>query len=160
MDRPTDLQDKAAWCQFGDAQELAFLAETWASNIAVFRNPAKLDDPFAHDLFAVFPADLKSIRTPFATADRYGLDPRFAVTINAKDVQRYSQKQPAMMVLLDVRFPWHQAIHVAQIGHLQAATVNGRAKLHHYLQRVDDKQGNAKSSWVYDCRWFPVLGRA
>ncbi len=160
MEKPADLQDKAAWCQFGDEQELSFLAGTWASNISVFRNPAKLTDPYAHDMYAVFPADLKSIRTPFNTADRYGIDPRFAITLNDKDVQRYSKKVPSMMVLLDVRFPWHQAIHVAQIGHLHAATRNGRAKLHRYQQRVDDTQGNAKASWVYDCRWFPTLGAA
>jgi len=158
MNKPTDLQDKAAWCQYGDQQELAFLADTWASSIAVFRNPAKLTDPYAHDMFAVFPADLKSIRTPFNTADKYGIDPRYAFTINHKDLRRYSDSQPNMMVLLDVRFPWHQAVHVAQIGHLLSATKNGRSKLHYYQQREDDNQGNAKSSWVFDCRWFPELG--
>jgi hypothetical protein len=109
-------------------------------------------------MFAVFPADLKSIHTPFNTAGRYGIDPRYAFTINDKDLRRYSDSQPNMMVLLDVRFPWHQAVHVAQIGHLVSATKNGRSKLHHYQQRQDDSQGNAKASWVFDCRWFPKLG--
>jgi hypothetical protein len=156
-DKPKDLQNKLAWCQYGDKQELEFLADTWDSGIAVFRNPAKLTNPYVHDMYVVFPADLKSIRTPFNTADRYGIDPRYAITINDKDLRRYGEQEPSMMVLLDVRFPWHQAVHVAQIGHLQAATKNGRAKLHNYQQRTADNNGNAKSSWVYDCRWFPIL---
>jgi hypothetical protein len=49
-------------------------------------------------------ADLKTIRTRFKTADRYGLDSKTALTIYKKDVDRYSEKYPNIIGILDIDY--------------------------------------------------------
>ena len=157
MEKPADNQDKLSWCEWGDQQEMSFLARSWSAGIGVFRNPNKAGDRYAHDIFLVVPADLKTICTPFNTADRYGIDPGFAITINDKDIERYRKLGNAMVLILDVSYPHYQATHLAQLGQLIRATEIGKAKRHAYLHRVNDQSGNAKHSWVFDCRWFPKI---
>ncbi|MDO4705225.1 MAG: hypothetical protein Q4A98_03305 [Comamonadaceae bacterium] len=62
-------------------------------------NPAKNMDKTAPDLIidgAI--SDLKTQNTPFFTASRYGLDPRFAVTFNRKDYERYKRIYPSIVI--------------------------------------------------------------
>jgi hypothetical protein len=157
IQQPSDNQDKIAWCAYGEALEKEFLTLSWSAGIGVFRNPAKERDKYAHDMFGVFPVDLKTITKPFETVGTYGFNPDYAVTINNKDLDRYEKTAPTLIVFFDIRFPKYQAIHMAQLGRLLKLKEAGKARQHFYQDRVEDTSGNAKSSWIYDCRWFPIL---
>lgn len=62
-------------------------------------NPAKLLDLTAPDLLVDGRiADLKTQNTPFFTASRYGLDPRFTITFNRKDYERYISLYPDIAI--------------------------------------------------------------
>ena len=151
-------EDKSAWCELGDEQEKAFLIKAFEAGLIVFRNPSKLEDKYAHDMFLGFPCDLKTVRTSFRTADRYGIDPRYAVTLNEKDVDRYSQKYPHIVILFDIKFEnGYEGLHYAALDRILAAIKRGIIKRHEYLARVNDTQGNAKASYVLDARWMPRL---
>lgn len=151
---PSSNEDKEAWCKLGDELEKQFVVRMFDTGLSVFRNPAKATDPFANDVYAVMQADIKSIRTPFRTADRYGIDPEFAITINEKDLKRYKEKYPNIIIFLDIDYPSYKGVRLATLGLLRRFVKMGMAKKHEYLNRQNDTQGNAKASYVFDLRWF------
>jgi hypothetical protein len=58
-------------------------------------NPEKKTNPMVPDLVVNGRiADLKTQNTPFFTSQRYSINPRFAVTFNRKDYERYSAMYP------------------------------------------------------------------
>lgn len=156
MEAPTDNEDKLAWCKHGDELEKQFLLRMFDSGLSIFRNPAKATDPYTHDVYAVLQADIKSIGTPFRTADRYGIEPKYAVTINEKDIKRYQEKYPNIMIFLDINYPEHdvQTVRMVTLSTLKKFIKLEWAKKHEYINRRDDTQGNAKASYVFDLRWF------
>ena len=163
-----NTEDKVAWCGAAEVQERAFaVGRLFTLGLSGAINTAKRHDPFTHDLFVNFPADLKSVRTPlFKARELYGIDPQFAVTFNLKDGERYASQYPNIVVVFDV--DWKETskeiggtvfsvdpMHVTYAGFLDdirsAITADGGKRID-YSRRVDDTAGNAKSSWVFDIR--------
>ena len=155
--RPESNEDKAAWCEYGDKTEVEFVSKMLASKCSVFMNPAKEENKFTHDFFIVMPSDLKTIRTRFRTADRYGIPSHSAITLNKKDVDRYSDKYPHIIIIFDVKYEDFSRVCYAPIRDIKKAIRRGVAKLHTYTNRVNDTQGNAKESWVLDSMWFKEI---
>lgn len=155
----TDNEDKSYWCQLGEQAEQRFTAPL-IGGCSVFMNPAKAENKFTHDFFIVMPCDLKTIRTRFNTADRYGIDSKTAFTINKKDIDRYSEKYPNIIVILDIDYGDFKTIRYASLSDLKKAIKHKYAKLHEYKNRVDDVQGNAKQSYVMNALWFNQFGGA
>jgi hypothetical protein len=154
MNTPQSNEDKLAWCEHGDSMEKKFVIKSMDSGLSIFRNPAKKKDPYVHDIFAVIQSDIKSIKTPFNTAHRYGIDSEYAITINEKDVVRYNSLYPNIMLLLDIEYPKYKGVRLASLYRINRLIEMDRAKKHTYLNRVDDKSGNAKASYIFDYRWF------
>jgi hypothetical protein len=153
-------ENKAAYCELGEKTERQFLVNSLSEGIGFTNNPSKAENKYTHDLFALLPCDLKTQFTPFRTADRYGIDSDYAVTINEKDLIRYGKLYPHIVIVLDIQFPHYRATHYAPLFVLRQIVKNGKAKRHEYEKRVNDTQGNAKASYVFDLRWFPRIGEA
>lgn len=171
---PTDTEDKIAWCRDAEGDEKAFaVGRLFTLGLGGYINVAKRSDPFTHDLFINFPADLKSVRTPlFKSRELYGIDPQYAVTFNVKDAQRYAKLYPNIVVVFDVNWsvtsmeiggreysvePMH-ATYAGFLEDIRAAVVAAGSKTHSYQRRVDDTKGNAKASYVFDVRRLHKLG--
>ncbi len=155
MNTPQSNEDKLAWCEHGDSMEKRFVIKSMDSGISIFRNPAKKNDPYVHDIYAVFQSDIKSIKTPFNKARQYfGLDPDYAISINVKDIDRYNSLYPNILLLLDIEYPKYKGVRLASLSRINWLVAHDRAKKHIYNNRTDDKNGNAKDSYVFDCRWF------
>jgi len=140
-----------------------------------FMNLEKKKNIYAHDMFSVFPSDLKTVRTPFFKAlEKFGIDPQFAVTINLKDMQRYKELYPNIVVVFDVLWDEKickklidgveysvQPMHKTYAGFIQdirtAVVMCGNNKVE-YQGRVNDTNGNAKASYVFDVRKLQELG--
>lgn len=170
-----DTEDKLAWCEAGEAKELPFVAETLMRiGLGAMINPAKRENKYSHDAFAVLPMDVKSVETPlFVAKQRYNIDPQYAVTFNEKDLNRYESYYPKLIVMFHVR--WAQTemelggriysvepmngIWYAPVEMIRRFVNTGRAKVIEYKNRVNDTKGNAKSSFVFDVRWFYELAR-
>lgn len=172
-----DTEDKLAWCkQYGVKAELAFAAGRMLDvGLATYVNPLKNRDVFTHDLFTIFPSDLKTVRTPlFKAKELYGLDPQYTVTFNHKDAVRYRDIYPNIVVIFDVR--WDEAnckkqigsdhyqvhpMHVTYAGFLSdirnAIKASGNKQIE-YARRRDDSSGNAKASYVFDIRHLHKIG--
>ena len=152
-----DNQDKKSWCDYGDDCEKQFLVKSFDTGLSFFRNPAKTENKYTHDYFGVFPVDLKTIRTRFNTADRYGISPSHAVTINRKDLKRYEDLYPNIILILDIDFGDVKTVRFVSVQTLIKFIKSKKSKEHFYQQRENDTAGNAKSSFVFDCRWFDEL---
>jgi hypothetical protein len=150
-------QNKQAYCQLGEQTEKQFLLNSFGTGVSFAMNPAKHENKYTHDLFAMMPCDLKTQFTPFRTAGKYGIDSEFAVTINEKDLVRYGKLYPHIIVVIDVQFPNYKATHYAPLFLLRELVKNKKAKRHEYQERVNDTAGNAKASYVFDVRWFPLI---
>lgn len=167
-------EDKQAWCDAAEAQERAFAVNRlFDLGLSGAVNVAKRADPFTHDLFINFQADLKSVRTPlFMAKDLYGIDPQYAVTFNIKDGNRYAKLYPNIVVVFDVNWAETEKelgekvyrvnkMHETYAGFLddirRAIMLDGSKRIE-YHRRTEDTQGNARSSWVFDVRRLHKLG--
>lgn len=153
-----DPQDKKAWCERGGEQERAFAGPLLPRGGAVMLNPAKAEDKYSHDLYVTLPGDYKKISTRFQKAEElYGIPSRSAITLNCKDVDRYTAKYPNILIVFDVDYGDYKRLCYATLGEIRKAIKYEKAKRHTYKDRQDDTQGNAKDSWVLDAEWFQEL---
>lgn len=165
-----DTEDKLAWCEkFGGETEFVFASKRMHEiGLPTFVNPAKNQDKYTHDLYTIFPADLKTVRTPlFKSLELFGIDSQYAVTFNVKDGTRYAKLYPNIVVIFDVEWktqcsmiigsknyqvqPMHQT-HAGFLQDIRNAIIKSGNKKIKYSRRVDDESGNAKESFVFDVR--------
>jgi hypothetical protein len=145
-----DLEDKLAWCEAGAAAEGDFVAQANIVGWGVSLNPAKHEDKFTHDFMGYVPMDLKSIRTQWRESERlFGIPSEYAISVNVKDLVRYRDKYPNIVIILDVAWSGKYMLTIPRARTLYQA---GKAKRHEYQGRVDDTVGNAKDSLVFDLR--------
>lgn len=149
-------EDKQAWCEAGQQAEVRFAGPLF-SGVSILQNPAKSLDKYTHDFYMMVPSDLKTIRTRFNTADRYGIQAATAFTLNKKDVDRYKEKYPHIIIIFDIDYGDYKTLRYAPLREIQRAIFYDKAKLHTYIHRVGDTAGNAKESWVMDSKWFREL---
>ena len=84
----------------------------------------------------------------------FGIPHPYAISINEKDLTRYINLYPNIILILDIQFERVQAVKWVDVKRLARLAEKGIAKRHAYKNRVEDKKGNAKVSYVYDMRWF------
>jgi hypothetical protein len=168
-------EDKLAWCAYGEETEHVFSQQRlFDLGLAGHVNLEKKTNPYTHDLFVQFPVDLKTVTTPlFMAREMYDLDPQYTVTINHKDVTRYKQLYPNILIMFDVN--WKElskeingnVYTVAPMATTVAGFVSdvrravqkcGNKKIT-YKNRIDDNSGNAKESWVFDIRHLHQISK-
>lgn len=153
-----DLQDKQSWCELGELEEGNFLKSQDFHLVNVLPNVAKANDKFTHDMRISFPSDLKTIRTKWRLSqEMFDIDPKYAISLNKKDIVRYQQLYPNIIIVFDIEITDYKEVHWSDLTRITRLITRGLAKEHTYKQRVDDSSGNAKSSYIFDCRWFPIL---
>lgn len=169
-----NTEDKGWWCHHGEKLEETFVEICKSKlGINVFINPEKATNRYAHDLIFVDKngveriADLKTQNTPFFTAARYDIDPRYAVTFNRKDYERYKSLYPEIVIFYWI--DWKQlewrgnkieylgGIYVLPFPTMMKKIESGQIPEHSYIFRRNDTAGNAKSSFVFDLHDFQCL---
>ena len=165
-----DTEDRAYWYGLGCREEADFCAGlAIQAGLTVRVNPAKAQNPKVIDLIRTWPdgregyADLKTQRTPFFTARRYGHDPALTVTFNLKDLRHYERLYPQADIIYHVcwtqteltlrsgevlRVPVVEGVWLTSVGQIRALIDAGRAPIHAYQHRVNDHQGNARDSYL------------
>ena len=165
---PHDTEDRGWWYIHGENLEEKFVRLCQKHfNFEAIINPAKNMDRAAPDLIidgAV--SDLKTQNTPFFTAGRYGIAPRFAVTFNRKDYERYKRLYPDIVIYFWI--DWKQTswknIQVDYLGgiyrlpfHKVASIIESPAPEHFYMRRQAPGDVNAKSSFLIDIHRFEKI---
>ena len=170
-----NTEDKLSWCEeFGEEKETNFLLQRNFAGTTLWINPDKVNNKYANDFVVHFPSDLKTVRTPlFMANEMYGIDPQYAVTFNVKDGKRYAELYPNIIVVFDIRWeePKNQMdikgnlyrvepMELVVAGFLKdiknAILASDTQKIG-YKRRVNDTQGNAKESFVFDARHLQQL---
>ena len=150
--------DKQKWCEHGRELEDEFVLRQRFVDVLIGINPDKNSNPFTYDMRIDLPCDLKSTKTPWRKAqEMFGIDPRYAVSINQKDLRRYARLYPNIVIVFDVDYPDYKATHWATLDMFRIMLEGGDMALHQYGARVDDTQGNAKASYVFDVSKLPRL---
>lgn len=163
-----NTEDKQWWLIHGENLEHSFIKLcNERLGIEAQINPVKNSDPTAPDLIVNgLVSDLKVQNTPFFTSSRYNLDPRYTITFNRKDYDRYSALYPniGIYIWLDwkqLSFRGNTIDHYSGIFFLPfkdvAQLINRPAPEHSYHRRTNDTQGNAKSSFLLDIREFQPI---
>ena len=165
---PHDTEDRGWWYLHGEALENKFVnlcQSKFKLNAQI--NPEKQHNRYAPDLLVDGKiADLKTQNTPFFSASRYKIEPRYAVTFNRKDYERYKKLYPQIVIYFWL--DWTQT--VSKWGSVEyyggffylpfsdlAALIEAGAAEHHYIHRKHPDDMNAKSSFVLDIRKFKAL---
>jgi hypothetical protein len=147
-------EDKVAWCRIGEDRERGFLTRRFRG-CEFTLNPEKVVNKYAHDLLVSQPCDLKSITTRFRMAESlYGVPSRSAVTINRKDLRRYADLYPNIVIVLDIDYGDFRRTCMTTLFQMRSLIEQGKAHLHQYKDRIDDTHGNAKESYVVDSMLF------
>ena len=150
-----DTEDKKSWCEAGSLAEKDFVATNKLEGWGISMNPTKHKDPYTHDFMGIVPMDLKSIREPWRKSQElFGIPSKYAVSINKKDIVRYANLYPNIIVLLDVEWA---GVYMLTMSRAKSLISNGKAKKHDYKNRRHDKQGNAKTSYIFDIRELDEL---
>ena len=166
---PHSTEDKNWWLLHGVGLENRFVLickEKLKLDASI--NPEKKFNPYAPDLIVSGKiADLKTQNTPFFSARRYQIDPRFSVTFNRKDYERYKTLYPDINIYFWVdwtqtewngnRVEYLGGIFTLPFSSIQEMIEQGKAPEHFYKHRVNDTGGNAKSSFLLDIRNFEKL---
>jgi hypothetical protein len=172
MDRnnlvPHNTEDRHWWYKHGENLEKSFsefCIEKLSLNIVI--NPEKITNPTVPDLlFENKLADLKTQNVPFFMSTKYGMDPRFTVTFNRKDYNRYSKLYPDIDIFFWVN--WTQTswkdksveflygIYKINFQDLKKIIDDGSPE-HYYKHRMNDGNLNAKSSFLLDIRKFELI---
>lgn len=165
---PHNTEDKGWWYQHGERLEVTF-AHLCRERLKIDAhiNPEKERDRTVPDLVVEgVLADLKTQNTPFFTARKYRIDPRFAVTFNRKDYERYKALYPQIVIYfwLDWKQTEWRESRVEYLGGFfrlpfseVAALIEGGAPEHYYIHRQNPGDRNAKSSFLLDIRRFEQL---
>ena len=151
IQKPRDPQDKKAYVKWGGAQESPFTKRDAVKGWQFEMNPEKAHNPYAHDMFARVQIDLKTMDTQWKQSQRmFGIPSKWAVSINTKDFVKYAREYPNIIIVLDVR--WLNAVYTITLDRARYLIGWSRAKRHFYKNRVDDEDGNAEDSFVFDLR--------
>ncbi len=162
-----DLQNKGEWCLHGASIEKTFV-QMFGEKLDVIINPEKRNSPYVLDLLNIkhnIFSDLKTQNTPFFKSEKkYGINPQFAVTFNEKDVTRYRNylEEGLNEIFIYFWIDWvpirwemgKQSISVEPMKGVWGIRFTNILKIlnesptHDYLQRKDDKIGNAKQSYI------------
>lgn len=164
MKRPEDTEDKAAWCAWGEEQELLFLSQQWRffdGREPFSENPDKLHDKRAIDfVYRDGLADLKCQDTPFFMARKhYDVDPQFAASFNDKDLEHYAGARPIVIFWLrwkdklegyGIRVRPMEGVFILDYEELDVAAAE--TVPHVYERRRNDMLGNGKASYVINVK--------
>lgn len=165
---PHHTEDKNWWYLHGEKLEESFVSLCQVNlNLDAKINPEKANDKTVPDLVVEGKlADLKTQNTPFFTSQRYGLDPRFTVTFNRKDYERYKQQYPDIQIYFWIDWKqteskWGVVDYYGGFFRLAfrdvAKIIESGAPEHHYIHRKFPGDRNAKSSFLLDIRKFDAI---
>jgi len=153
-----NLEDKKSWCEAGFLAEQDFVATNKLIGWGISMNPNKHADPYTHDFVGMIPVDLKSIRKSWRKSlELFGIPSMYAISINTKDLIRYTNLYPNIIVLLDVEW---SGVYMLTMPRAKALVTSGKAVKHEYKNRKDDENGNAKTSYIFDLRDLDKLKEA
>ena len=184
-----DTEDKDWWLAFGESKERAFLEFCKKKDLlqGIAPNPEREEKGrkgAPEFIYQGCHLDLKVQRQPFFESQkRFGIPPRYAVTLNWRDVNDVRVKYPECLVVYWVSWAAVQYVKKQERKTMPPRTIveiaidplHGvwqmepslmfqleddaikKGNHHWYTRRFGDKKGNAPSSYVIDIRQLELV---
>lgn len=166
-----ETENKSDWCNEGRTVEEHFV-HLYGDLLRVAINPGKDESVYVPDLIWHGKrdriAELKSRQTPFFVSQiLYGIPSQQAVTINQNDIESYRNNYPRLPIYFWVDWTtldWKDVTGVVSpmtgvwgINLTDLLPLCTPQRLHSYKRRVNDTNGNAKTSYVVDLADMKLL---
>jgi hypothetical protein len=173
--KPSSNEARSEWYSFGEKKEIEFvnIIQPWAG-LSAWRfsiNPRKRYVKWALDIVDKLghEYDLKYQNRPFFKAGvLFGIHPQFAFAFNEKDYIRYQEEAPNCRIIAWLEWPASvledslefgqeliypmRGVWILEFKEIAFSIKSGGAPRHEYKNRINDKIGNAKSSFILDLR--------
>ena len=166
----TDTEKREDWYKKADKWEMEFV-EKYGEKFDIIINPAKTKYKTAPDLYILSTsqaADLKILNVPFFKSESiYNIPPQYCWTFNPSDLFEYSVKHSDSFGIFiwknfeeSSRYGNHvkeeEALYYLPLFKIKKMTVHNN-KIHHYIRRMNDTNGNSFGSYGLDLREFQKI---
>jgi|TARA_R100000482_G_scaffold122173_1_gene69275 hypothetical protein len=163
-------EKRSEYYKMADTWEKDFL-DKYGEQLGLIPNPSKQEFKHAPDLYMLddcVSADLKSLQIPFYKSEKiYGIPPQHCWTFNPSDLFEYSVKYSDNFGL----YIWKRFEDSEKYGHKVSKEeavyytplfsikkiVRKANKIHHYIRRMNDTNGNSYGSHGVDLRLLEKL---
>jgi len=158
-------ENRKVWYNKADNWELDFINK-YGEKYGLIINPSKEISKYAPDLFILkssISADLKMLNVPFYKSDEiYNIPAQYCWTFNPSDLFEYSTKYSDNFGI----FVWkkfkqslkynknineEESIYYITLFELKKL-IQKQGKIHHYIRRMNDTNGNSYGSFGIDLR--------
>lgn len=160
-----DTENRNKWYNYAEIWEKEFI-EKYGERLELILNPSKEINKTAPDLYSLSnyrSADLKVMNIPFYKSQGiFGIPPQHCWTFNYSDLCEYAIKYSDSFGIFiwkrfqkdtqfGVEIQEEEAVYVTNLYTLKRVITNS-GKLHHYIRRVNDNNGNSYASYGVDLR--------
>lgn len=160
-----NTEKREDWYANADNWEVDFVNK-FKDKFSVIINPSKEVDKFSPDLYMLKSyesADLKVLREPFYTSKKvYGINPQDCWTFNPSDFFDYSIKHSDKFGIFiwkrflksekfGVKIESEESVYYVSLFKLKSIIIK-HGKIHHYIRRMNDTNGNSYGSYGIDLR--------
>jgi|DEB0MinimDraft_6_1074348.scaffolds.fasta_scaffold102913_1 hypothetical protein len=158
-------EDRAQYYKWADEWEEDFVLK-YGAQFNIIINPAKAKAKTAPDLYMLkkhTSADLKSLQKPFyKSQQKWGIPAQHSWQINWSDLFEYSLKHPDQFGIFiwkrfkdsekyGVKVYAEEAVYYTSLFLLKSIVARS-GKLHKYIRRRNDTNGNSIDSFIVDLR--------
>jgi len=158
-------EDRNEWYKKADNWEAEFVKK-YGNSLSVIINPSKSVSKFAPDLFLLersVSGDLKILREPFYKSEQiYRIPPQHCWTFNPSDLFEYSTKYSDNFCIyiwkmfqessrFNIKVEREEAVYYVSLYDLKKLIMSD-GKIHHYIRRMNDTNGNSYGSYGIDLR--------
>lgn len=166
-----NTEDRKLYYAMAEEWELDFVAK-YGEKYGVIINPSKSTDKTAPDLYILktsVSADLKHLAKPFYKAkDNFGIDAQYCWTLNPSDIFEYSVKYSDNFGIFiwklftdsfeyGVQIKDDISVYYTSLFELKHIVMKD-GKIHHYIRRMNDTNGNSYGSYGIDLRRLHKIG--
>ena len=164
-----NTEDRGEWYEKGEKIERQFI-DKYGDELSLIINPSKDKCKMAPDLYNLEKSeagDLKYLGQPFYKAmDKFEIPPEYCWTLNVGDIvnyavtrsdrfeiyiwQNFAQSKRYGVEIEPVERVWHCDLHLLK-------GIIGRSKIHEYIRRTNDTNGNAYASHTIDLRELRIV---
>ncbi len=160
-----ETENREVWYNNADNWEIDFVAK-YGEKYGVIINPSKSLSKYAPDLFILktsVSGDLKMLREPFYTSQQiYNIPPQHCWTFNPSDLFEYTTKYSddfgifiwkvfAKSSGYSVDIIAEESIYYVSLFELKRI-LRKSGKIHNYIRRMNDTNGNSYGSYGIDLR--------
>lgn len=160
-----DTEKREGWYKNADNWEIDFVKK-YGNRFDVIINPSKNISKYAPDLFILktsVSGDLKILKEPFYKSQNiYGIPPDYCWTFNPSDLFEYTTKycdnfgifiwkQFEKSTKYNIDIDKDESVYYVTLFDLKKIIIKS-GKIHHYIRRMNDTNGNSYGSYGIDLR--------